>query len=404
VLEASPPPDVDTRLAALELDGRAADFLCERDAAEAAWARQAAEAEAAGRVQAQLRAAVHLGKVEIFAGRPPDRLHRAVALAREAGAVAELAWALENLGVGLAIHGDLPASIQVLDEAVGLCRQLRLDNLAYLLTHQAMGRSHVGGDCETGLDEAEALLPTDDLRLHSCSVRADIAMRAGQYDAATRWFVEVVDIMRRMPGVVPMDGPCWLVWALIGAGRRDDATAAIADARRMPDLERWYTRPVLLDAAEAVLAGDADGFNRILRDGAQSMPWDAALMREVAAAAFPAPARAAWLAEALEIYDRLGATIDADRVRAALRDAGGKVPRRRRPRQPVPAALAAAGVTGREFEVLRLLGEGLPNADIAARLYVSVRTVESHVSSLLTKLDARNRGQLIARSAAIRDP
>ncbi|MCA1843801.1 MAG: helix-turn-helix transcriptional regulator [Actinobacteria bacterium] len=67
----------------------------------------------------------------------------------------------------------------------------------------------------------------------------------------------------------------------------------------------------------------------------------------------------------------------------------------------MPSELARLGVTGREAEVLRLIGSGLPNADIAARLYVSVRTVEAHVSSLLAKLHARNRAELAARTAAI---
>jgi len=44
----------------------------------------------------------------------------------------------------------------------------------------------------------------------------------------------------------------------------------------------------------------------------------------------------------------------------------------------------------READILSLLGAGLTNADIAAQLYLSVRTVESHVSSLLAKLGARH--------------
>jgi DNA-binding NarL/FixJ family response regulator len=52
-----------------------------------------------------------------------------------------------------------------------------------------------------------------------------------------------------------------------------------------------------------------------------------------------------------------------------------------------------------------LVVEGCSNSEIAARLFVSVRTVESHVSSLLAKLDVRTRAQLTAREAALlREP
>jgi len=56
--------------------------------------------------------------------------------------------------------------------------------------------------------------------------------------------------------------------------------------------------------------------------------------------------------------------------------------------------LAAGGVTRREAEVLAGLGEHLTNAQIAARMFVSERTVETHVSSLLRKLGARDRREL----------
>src|SRR5262245_24972519 len=56
--------------------------------------------------------------------------------------------------------------------------------------------------------------------------------------------------------------------------------------------------------------------------------------------------------------------------------------------------LREAGVSDREAEVLRLVADRATNAEIAAQLYVSVRTVESHVSSLLRKLDAPDRRAL----------
>ena len=53
-------------------------------------------------------------------------------------------------------------------------------------------------------------------------------------------------------------------------------------------------------------------------------------------------------------------------------------------------------MTAREADVLRLIAEGLANKEIAARLYLSPRTVEKHVESLLRKTGARSRTQLLA--------
>jgi DNA-binding NarL/FixJ family response regulator len=47
-------------------------------------------------------------------------------------------------------------------------------------------------------------------------------------------------------------------------------------------------------------------------------------------------------------------------------------------------------------EILRLLADGLSNADIADRLTLSQRTVEHHISAVLGKLDATSRGQAVA--------
>ena len=70
--------------------------------------------------------------------------------------------------------------------------------------------------------------------------------------------------------------------------------------------------------------------------------------------------------------------------RDLLRRAGAPT-RRGRGDSAVPPALRAIGITSREVDVLTLIADGLSNAAISERLFLSPRTVETHVTSLLTK-------------------
>jgi DNA-binding NarL/FixJ family response regulator len=63
--------------------------------------------------------------------------------------------------------------------------------------------------------------------------------------------------------------------------------------------------------------------------------------------------------------------------------------------EPVPPRRTVEGITAREREVLTLVGRGMANGEIAAQLFVSVATVKAHVARLFTKLDARDRVQLV---------
>ncbi|MHB8450048.1 MAG: ATP-binding protein [Mycobacteriales bacterium] len=88
------------------------------------------------------------------------------------------------------------------------------------------------------------------------------------------------------------------------------------------------------------------------------------------------------LRQALAAYGAAGARRDAARARAAARAVGLRL---------APPRVPASALTGTEAEVVRLLGEGLSNAAIAGRLFISARTVETHLTRVFAKLGVSSR-------------
>ena len=64
------------------------------------------------------------------------------------------------------------------------------------------------------------------------------------------------------------------------------------------------------------------------------------------------------------------------------------------------AKIKELGISNREYEVLELIGKGHSNQEIAQQLFISESTVKSHVSNLLSKLDAKRRTQALTNAKA----
>ena len=102
-------------------------------------------------------------------------------------------------------------------------------------------------------------------------------------------------------------------------------------------------------------------------------------------------------------FSRLAASRDKETSRQAGKETHGRAetPSSPSPGRPVPLS-SIEPLTERELEVLRALAQGLSNKEIADRLVITEGTVKNHVSSLLGKLDVRDRTQAVLKAQALK--
>lgn len=204
---------------------------------------------------------------------------------------------------------------------------------------------------------------------------------------------------RELWSTAEVAGPLWMLRAAPDVARvaltgwDPDLARRVAD-----DVARLsVTQTPILAPVVDLVGGMADGSVDRLRaaaaaaDAVQNVPLAAAAQEEVAVAA-GAAGRADIARTALDLatiaYQAMGASTDADRAAARLRALGIRRGSRaaHRVRSGGPASLTAT-----ERRVTALVRDGLTNPEIAARLFVSPRTVQTHVSHILAKLGARSR-------------
>jgi DNA-binding CsgD family transcriptional regulator len=183
---------------------------------------------------------------------------------------------------------------------------------------------------------------------------------------------------------------------LVGAATEDAFRAAVAARSPWPtaELALWRRRAGIAERIPGPVSGPY-ALELERRPEAAADEWRASGCPYEAALALAAANDERLLRRSLEELLQLGAHPAAAIVTRRLRALGAHGV----PRGPRPSTRDnAAGLTRRETEVLVYLAQGLRNRQIAERLYLSSRTVDSHVSSILRKVNASGRTEALRRA------
>ncbi|MFD4639731.1 ATP-binding protein [Lentzea sp. NPDC058436] len=358
-------------------------------------------AEQHGLAAWRLRALLELGVTDKYLTTGVDTLLAARQAALDTGAIVILIAADLHLGGTYLVRGEYEESARYGASAREAAEKLGLHALGALAVAIEAGIAAMHGD-RRSTDRALARLHdhggSEEIWSYSSAV---CALMEERYDRALAEFDEVekaVTEPRILRGTF-YQGPRLLVRVALGlADRREFERLAESHLSQVQQHRTYFawSRAILLGregrtaeanaaAAEALDLGSGLGLPRYLGlrlAGPRALAdgWGEPLE---------------WLREAEEHFHQQGVPAVAAACRAVLREAGAPKQRRRRDHETVPAGLRRAGVTVREYEVLRLVAERFGNAEIAERLFLSPRTVERHVASLKARTGSQTRADLI---------
>ena len=388
------------------------DMECHELESGISWAQRAvALAEACGAKEILCDALGNLGTIRLIAGDASGwaDFERALRIALDGNLQEQVASGYTDLSAMCVSWRQYENASRWFSEGLAYCEKHDLDGLRrYMLMYRAR-KNFEQGDWPAASEDAEAVLrdplSTPITRIPALRTLGHIRIRRGdpQAEAALEeaWALggPVQELQRIGTLAAIRAEAAWLAGDREGVrkavGPAYDLVCQRRDPRMKGELASWLWRVGALEDQPAQIA---DPY-------AQEIAGDwraAALAWKGLGCPYEYACLLAWHGveteqrEALGILERLGAAPAAQALRKRMRAEGVRaVPRGLR----VSTRSNRLGLTRREAEILTLLSQGMRNSAIAKRLFVSTRTVDRHVSAILSKLDVQSRGEAVAMAS-----
>ncbi len=420
------------------------------------WAARGVElAQAVGEPLLEAAATAQLAFAALHEGRPAEAQRLRAAACAKMDALTD-DWIVDRLEVGyyvgmmehlLESDGD---AIRHLERTLGAAHETGktfvLAPAGAVLAESKLRTGRVGEAAEAASDAVDAARLTENLQsvTQALAAHARALLVAGELRAALAAAQESVRVAGQLEPSAFATVPALALGAvLLEVGRPDEAAAAVRATARLPIVpgttgceahellvraalaggrgdkaeraaERAEARAERVDlpiaraqagrarALVSLAAGDAAGATRAALAAAASAATAGAVLEEAQARLIAGSAGAAAgdrdgavaeLTAAYETFETCGAKRYGDACAQELRRLGERVPRRV---ARTAAGDGFAGLTGREREIAKLVHDGRMNREIAAELFLSEKTVETHLRNIFGKLGVSSRKDVAA--------